>query len=77
MYLHIILGVEADRAKQIKTKASVNEDPTEKLIRDLQEENEKLKAMLGGQTKMEVMKGDADDLDEAGKWFFFFSMIAF
>ncbi|PVD36027.1 hypothetical protein C0Q70_02997 [Pomacea canaliculata] len=55
----------ADRAKQIKTKASVNEDPTEKLIRDLQEENEKLKAMLGGQTKMEVMKGDADDLDEA------------
>lgn len=69
--------MEADRAKQIKTKASVNEDPTEKLIRDLQEENEKLKAMLGGQTKMEVMKGDADDLDEAGKWVFFFSMIAF
>ena len=25
----------ADRAKQIKTKAIVNEDPTEKLIREL------------------------------------------
>lgn len=25
----------ADRAKQIKTKARVNEDPTEKLIREL------------------------------------------
>lgn len=26
----------ADRAKQIKTKAFINEDPTEKLIRELQ-----------------------------------------
>ncbi|KAK7487439.1 hypothetical protein BaRGS_00021280, partial [Batillaria attramentaria] len=43
----------ADRAKQIKTKASVNEDPTDKLIRELQEENEKLKAMLAGNVKME------------------------
>jgi len=39
-------GILADRAKQIKTKAMVNEDPTEKLIRDLKEENEKLKALL-------------------------------
>ncbi|CAF0775133.1 unnamed protein product [Brachionus calyciflorus] len=36
----------ADRAKQIKTKAIVNEDPTEKLIKDLREENAKLKKML-------------------------------
>ena len=36
----------ADRAKQIKTKATVNEDPMEKLIRELQEENEKLKEMM-------------------------------
>ena len=27
----------ADRAKQIKTIATVNEDPTEKLVRELQE----------------------------------------
>ncbi|XP_050405632.1 kinesin-like protein KIF28P isoform X1 [Patella vulgata] len=54
----------ADRAKQIKTTASVNEDPTEKLIRELQEENEKLKAMLGGNVKMEVMKDDDEDLTD-------------
>jgi len=38
----------ADRAKQIKTTATVNEDPTEKLIKDLKEENEKLKSALSG-----------------------------
>ncbi|XP_011668890.1 kinesin-like protein KIF28P isoform X2 [Strongylocentrotus purpuratus] len=32
----------ADRAKQIKTIAVVNEDPTEKLIRELKEENARL-----------------------------------
>ncbi|XP_067143109.1 kinesin-like protein KIF28 [Centruroides vittatus] len=36
----------ADRAKEIKTCATVNEDPTEKLIRELRIENEKLKKML-------------------------------
>ena len=34
----------ADRAKAIKTRAVVNESPTEKLIRELREEIEKLKA---------------------------------
>ncbi|KAK2143188.1 hypothetical protein LSH36_870g00010 [Paralvinella palmiformis] len=50
----------ADRAKQIKTKAVVNEDPTEKLIRELQEENEKLKKMLesGG---VVLEKGEGED----------------
>jgi kinesin family member 1 len=38
----------ADRAKQIKTKAVVNESETEKLIRSLKEENERLKKMLEG-----------------------------
>jgi hypothetical protein len=37
----------ADRAKQIKNKAVVNENPSDKLIRDLKAENEKLKAQLG------------------------------
>ena len=45
----------------------MNEDPTEKLIRELQEENEKLKAMLGGNVKMEVMQGDDEDLSDEGK----------
>lgn len=39
----------ADRAKKIKNKAVVNENPMDKLIRELKEENEKLKlAMAGG-----------------------------
>ena len=39
----------ADRVKRIKTVAEVNESPTEKLIRELREENQKLMKMLGGQ----------------------------
>ncbi|XP_071941853.1 kinesin-like protein KIF28P [Antedon mediterranea] len=55
----------ADRAKQIKTKAVVNEDPTEKLIRELKEENEKLRAALktGGVISMTA---DDDDDDKKG-----------
>lgn len=40
----------ADRAKKIKNKAVVNENPVEKLIRELREENEKLKNALNGGT---------------------------
>ncbi|XP_037069265.1 kinesin-like protein KIF28P isoform X2 [Pollicipes pollicipes] len=48
----------ADRAKQIKTKATVNEDPTEKLLRELKEENERLKAsMKGGKIDLGNTKG--------------------
>lgn len=36
----------ADRAKQIKTHATVNEDATNRLIKQLREENEKLKQMM-------------------------------
>ena len=36
----------ADRAKQIKTRAIVNENQVEKLIRELKEENERLKLQL-------------------------------
>ena len=38
----------ADQAKQIKLHAKVNESETDKLIRELMEENEKLKKMLEG-----------------------------
>ena len=38
--------LSADRAKQIKCKATVNESPTDKLIRELKEENEKLKVRI-------------------------------
>lgn len=36
----------ADRAKQIQNFAKINTDSTEKIIRDLKEENEKLKKLL-------------------------------
>ena len=56
----------ADRAKQIKTTAVVNEDPTEKLIRELKEENEKLMNMLKAAQAGEVvtMKSEDDDDDD-------------
>ena len=38
----------ADRVKSIKTQAVVNETPTERLIRELREENARLMAMLSG-----------------------------
>eukprot|EP00730_Choanoeca_flexa_P001208 TRINITY_DN10530_c0_g1_i1.p1 TRINITY_DN10530_c0_g1~~TRINITY_DN10530_c0_g1_i1.p1 ORF type:complete len:1028 (+),score=289.58 TRINITY_DN10530_c0_g1_i1:52-3135(+) len=37
----------ADRAKQIRCRAVVNESPTDKLIRELREENRRLLAQLG------------------------------
>ena len=45
----------ADRAKQIKVVVEVMENPTDKLIRQLKEENDKLKKM------MEAMGGDGFD----------------
>lgn len=39
-------GLLADRAKAIKTSAVINESPTDKLIRELREENAKLMEML-------------------------------
>ena len=38
----------ADRAKSIKTRATINESPTDKLIRELREENSRLLEMLKG-----------------------------
>lgn len=39
------LRAAADRVKQIKNEATVNENPLEKLIRELREENERLKTV--------------------------------
>ena len=47
----------ADRAKQIKNKPTVNESPQDKLIRELTEENRKLKEGLG--------KGGSNKVDSA------------
>ena len=61
IYYNNELDFLADRAKQIKTKATVNEDPTDKLIRELKEQNEKLKAQLSGG------KIDMSDIDEIAR----------
>lgn len=51
----------ADRAKQIKNKPTINESPQDKLIRELQEENKRLKAGLGGGG------GNSDEAEKALK----------
>ena len=61
----------ADRAKQIKTKATVNEDPVEQMIRELKEENEKLKAKLkGGKLDKEdmVAMGASEGMSDEGMY---------
>lgn len=58
----------ADRAKAIKTKAVVNESPTEKLIRELREENQKLLEQLkmaGGGQPM-VIQGEPGEPQVVG-----------
>ncbi|XP_072169328.1 kinesin-like protein KIF28P [Diadema setosum] len=58
----------ADRAKKIKNKAVVNENPVEKLIRELREENERLKKSLtGGTLPMEGSAGMSPEEIEAMK----------
>ncbi|XP_076448715.1 kinesin-like protein KIF28 isoform X2 [Babylonia areolata] len=42
----------ADRAKKIKNQAVINENPVDKLIRELKEENERLKMKLAGEIDM-------------------------
>ena len=44
----------ADRAKTIKTRAVVNESPTEKLIRELREEIERLKTTAPKTTTIQM-----------------------
>ncbi|CBY07661.1 unnamed protein product [Oikopleura dioica] len=53
----------ADRAKNIKNKAVVNENPVDKLIRELKEENERLKKSLqGGEEIAEMRKQMEEDI---------------
>ena len=48
----------ADRAKKIKNEATVNENPTDKLIRELKEENERLKKFMEGKEMPPSGQGD-------------------
>ena len=53
----------ADRAKKIKNRAVINENPQDKLIRELKEENERLKKQLadGGAPSQEVLMSTQKD----------------
>lgn len=59
----------ADRAKQIKNKAVVNEDPNAKLIKQLRAEIDELKKRIaeGGGDGVATPATPAADLDEALK----------
>ena len=50
----------ANRAKQIKNKPIINEDPKDALLRTFQDEIEKLKAMLQAQGKGALIGGGAE-----------------
>lgn len=59
----------ANRAKQIKNKPKVNEDPKDAMIREYQEELERLKSMLkdgggGGESLQRMKTEDREKLDE-------------
>ena len=59
----------ADRAKKIKNKAVVNENPMDKLIRELREENEKLKKFLdGGGVPAQDVGGGGKTLSSEGEY---------
>lgn len=51
----------ADRAKKIQNKAVINESPQEKMIRELKDENDKLKKML-----MALQNGQPINFNELG-----------
>ena len=50
----------ADRAKKIKNKPTVNESPQDKIIRELQEENKKLKEEMIKAQKSTVNNHDPE-----------------
>ena len=59
--------ITADRAKQIKTIATVNEDPTEKLLRELKEENERLKAQMASGRGAAPLNADGEVDEKSDK----------
>ncbi len=73
----MIISIDlADRAKNIKTKATINETATDKLIRELREENAKLLEMIqkgqlvgGAPTNLQEGGGGASNTDSEGNAF--------
>lgn len=57
----------ADRAKRIKNAAVINENPADKLIRQLREENQKLREMVGGSSPSQPEQGRESEEEMATK----------
>ena len=53
----------ADRAKQIKNHAKINKDSTDKLVKELREENEKLKKLMEKGTGSALPNGMATPIE--------------
>lgn len=63
VYVFLLLLIDrhryANRAKNIKNKPKINEDPKDALLREYQEEIKKLRGLLDGQLGPEGIKGMA------------------
>jgi len=57
----------ADRAKEIKNKPVVNESATDKMIRELKEENDRLRKSGGGGGDGGDLEANQAQLDELNK----------
>ncbi len=67
MLITLFVFSYADRAKRIKNKAVVNESATDKLIRMLKEENDRLKKELGGNISLVSWKIKENKKNEGKK----------
>lgn len=54
----------ADRAKRIKNTATVNENPQDRLIRQLREENNNLKVLVGSTSQMAASGASEEELSD-------------
>ena len=60
------LNSTADRAKQIKNHAKINKDSTDKLVRELREENEKLRKLMERGTTSAMANGSSTPINGMG-----------
>ena len=63
----------ADRAKNIKCNAVINEDPNNKLVRDLKDEVARLKELLRAQGLGDILDSELDAITAAGRSFYLLS----
>lgn len=62
LYRSLFFSSYADRAKNIKCNAVINEDPNNKLVRDLKDEVSRLKELLRAQGLGDILDSESDAL---------------